>query len=215
MEERDKKSYELKYIQTARIPLIKLTLKEDKVKTHFDILANNILGVINSKFMSVYGQVPWLRQLVILVKMWAKHPSRNLIKETMFSSYSFSLLLLHFLIEKNKLQLIMDAREREESSPHFMFCRETRENEEKFKVYYTFKTDPKNATTLKRVSIYDLLVEFFGYYSEAGEHWRKGKEDQIITVDGSKDKKFEEEFMFTMKDPFDERHNPGRVKKGE
>lgn len=53
--ERDKKTYELKYIESARIPLIKLTLKEHKIANHFDILVNNILGVINSKFMSIYG----------------------------------------------------------------------------------------------------------------------------------------------------------------
>ena len=109
----------------------------------------------------------------------------------------------------------MDARERDENAPHFIYCRQIKDSDERFKVYYTFKTDPKNVTKLTRVSIYDLLTEFFYYYSEKGEHWKKDYENQIITVDGSKNKKFDEEYMFTIKDPFDLKHNPGRVKKGE
>ena len=34
-------------------------------------------------------------------------------------------------------------------------------------------------------------------------------------MDGLKDKEFDKEYIFTIKDPFDERHNPGRVKRGE
>ena len=92
----DKKSYKLEFIHNARIPLIKLKLVKNKLETHFDIIVNNILGVINSKFMSVYGSVKWIRQLGILIKSWGK--SKRLIYEQMFSSYSFNLLLLHFLI---------------------------------------------------------------------------------------------------------------------
>ena len=34
-------------------------------------------------------------------------------------------------------------------------------------------------------------------------------------MDGSKNKVFDKEYIFTIKDPFDEKHNPGRVKRGE
>ena len=59
----------------------------------------------------------------------------------------------------------MDARERDENAPHFVYNRQIRDSNERFKVYYTFKTDPKDATKLTRVSIYDLLTEFFHYFS--------------------------------------------------
>ena len=191
-------------------------MREKGVENHFDILVNNLLGVINSKFLSVYGQIGWLKQLVILIKMWGKHSDRNFINEHMFSSYSLNLLLFHFLIEKNKIQLIMDARERNQNAPHFMYRRQINDDEEQeFKVYFTFKTDPENVTNLTKVSLYDLLTEFFSYFMEGGEHWRKSLQNQIITVDGSKDKVFDKEYIFTIKDPFDVKYNPGRVKIGK
>lgn len=39
---------------------------------NFDIIVNNILGVINSKFLSVYSQVKWVKNLGVLIKTWGK-----------------------------------------------------------------------------------------------------------------------------------------------
>ncbi len=58
----------------------------------------------------------------------------------------------------------------------------------------------------------EILEEMFLYYSEEGEHWRKNKGKNIISIDGTFDKEFEEENIFTIKDPFDKPHNPGRAK---
>lgn len=55
------------------------------------------------------------------------------------------------------------------------------------------------------------MKEFFYFYSEKGDHWKKSQAEQIITVDGTKNKQFEEKVVFTIKDPFDEPHNPGRA----
>ena len=63
----------------------------------------------------------------------------------------------------------MDAREREENAPHFVYRRQIKDSEEQFKVYYTFKTDPKNAAKMARVSLYDLLTEFFRYFMKEKE----------------------------------------------
>ena len=70
-------------------------------------------------------------------------------------------------------------------------------------------------TQLKRVSYYQILTEFFDYYKKDGDHWKLPKEERIITLDGSKKKVYDPEYIFTMKDPFDETHNPGRVKIAE
>lgn len=50
------------------------------------------------------------------------------------------------------------------------------------------------------------------YYSEDGEHWKKNDGKNIISIDGMFDKEFENETVFTIKDPFDKPHNPGRAK---
>ena len=48
-----------------------------------------------------------------------------------------------------------------------------------------------------------------------GAHWALPEQEQIITVDGSKQKSFDKEYIFTMRDPFDNLHNPGRMKASE
>lgn len=56
------------------------------------------------------------------------------------------------------------------------------------------------------------MKELFQYYSEDGEHWKINDGKNIISVDGTYDKDFDEECIFTIKDPFDKPHNPGRAK---
>lgn len=68
---------------------------------------------------------------------------------------------------------------------------------------------------MKRVSYYQILTEFFDYYKKNGGHWKLSEDERIITVDGSKKKAYDPEYIFTVKDPFDETHNPGRVKISE
>lgn len=93
----------------ARVPCLKLKIpsKNDTI-VEIDLIVNNILGVINSKFLSVYAKVPWVKHLGILIKLWAK--KAGLIDEQLFSSYSFNLMLIHFLYETERIKLIMDAR---------------------------------------------------------------------------------------------------------
>lgn len=56
------------------------------------------------------------------------------------------------------------------------------------------------------------MKELFLYYSENGEHWKTKEGKNIISVDGTYDKEFDNDYVFTIKDPFDKPHNPGRAK---
>ena len=98
----------MSFIHNARIPLLKMKIYTNKGETSIDLIVNNILGVINSRFLAVYSQIKWIKHLGILVKLWAK--KKKLVDEQKFSSYSMNLLLIHFLIQSNKINLIMDAR---------------------------------------------------------------------------------------------------------
>jgi DNA polymerase sigma len=91
------------------------------VAIHVDIIVNNILGVINSQFLKVYSSVRWVKNLGLLVKMWGK--ASGLIKKSMLSSYAMVLMLIHYLIHKNQVNALMDAREKDKSKPHFHFKR--------------------------------------------------------------------------------------------
>jgi DNA polymerase sigma len=88
-----------------------MDVKSNRGTSSIDLIINNVLGVINSRFLSVYGSVKWVRELSLLIKVWAKN--KELISEDTFSSYSFNLILIHFLIQTKKIKLIMDARTRD------------------------------------------------------------------------------------------------------
>ena len=112
--------------------------------------------MINSKFLAVYGQIQWIRHLVLLVKQWGK--SQGLVSENMFSSYGLTLMVLNFLIETKRIKLIMDSRTRGEDAAYFVYKRSVKDTLEEFKVHYEFKTNPKDVTHLKRVNLYQLLI---------------------------------------------------------
>ena len=63
---------DIRLISNARIPLLKLKLENNRGEAAIDLIINNILGVINSKFLAVYGNIPWIRHLGVLIKLWAK-----------------------------------------------------------------------------------------------------------------------------------------------
>lgn len=48
------------------------------------------------------------------------------------------------------------------------------------------------------------------YY--AFDLWKEKEEMRIITVDQSREKAIDNDCVITIKDPFDEPHNPGRLK---
>ena len=86
-----------------------------------DLIINNILGIINSKFLKVYAGVRWVKNLGILVKLWGK--SVDLIAKNALSSYAMILMLIHFLIKTKAVKPILDARTRTNDEPHFKFKR--------------------------------------------------------------------------------------------
>ena len=118
--------------------MISVTISERGQKEiKIDIIVNNILGIVNSKFLSVYAGVKWIRNLGILVKLWGK--ATNLIGKTVLSSYAMILMLIHYLIKSKKVNAILDARGRKPDTPHFKFKRMKLNEIEQFNVYYNYK----------------------------------------------------------------------------
>ena len=152
-----------------------------KKEIKIDIIVNNILGIINSKFLKVYAGVRWVKNLGILVKLWGK--SVNLIDKNALSSYAVILMLIHYLIKAKYVKAIMDARNRSSDSPSFEYKRIKKGEIEHFKVFYTFKDRPEDVSSVERVSYYQILLGFFKYYAE--DFWKENETTRIITVDQS------------------------------
>jgi len=192
----------------AKTPLVQLKVVErGRVDLKIDLIVNNLLGVINSKFLQVYSQVRWIRTLGLLVKMWGK--AKMVIDKNMLSSYAIVLMLIHFLIKTKRARPILDHRITT-GQAYFDFKRMKQADVEKFKVYYQFKEDPKEVSVEERANYYALLCGFMKYYAE--DFWKEDERNRIVTVDQSIDRPVDAECALTIKDPFDEPHNPGRIK---
>ena len=93
----------------AKTPLVAVKIvNKGQSDIKIDIIINNILGVLNSRFLSVYSGVRWVKNLGLLVKMWAKKVA--LIEKNALSSYAMVLMLLHYLIKKKRVRPILDHR---------------------------------------------------------------------------------------------------------
>ena len=194
--------------------MVQVEIEDQRRDTKFkiDILINNLLGVTNSKLLSVYAQIPWIKQLGVIFKLWAK--TNGVISTDLLSSYATILMMLHFLIQKKYVNLMYNAKTRNASTPKINFKRMKTgyDKPDQFDIFYEFRTNPEDVTNIKNINMVEILKELFLYYSDEGEHWKKNEGKNIISIDGTFDKEFETETVFTIKDPFDKPHNPGRAK---
>lgn len=86
---------ELKLIH-AKVPLLKF--KDVSHGLNVDLNCNNSVGIRNTHLLHGYSQSDWrVKPLVILVKLWAQCHNINDAKCMTLSSYSLSLMVLHFL----------------------------------------------------------------------------------------------------------------------
>ncbi|MBA0665387.1 hypothetical protein Goklo_005247, partial [Gossypium klotzschianum] len=88
--------FELKFIPSARVPILKIVSKWQNISC--DISIDNIQGEIKSKFLFWLNEIDGrFRDMVLLVKEWAKANGINNPKTGTFNSYSLSLLVIfHF-----------------------------------------------------------------------------------------------------------------------
>ncbi|XVE99609.1 hypothetical protein REPUB_Repub03eG0215000 [Reevesia pubescens] len=86
----------LQFIPHARVPILKIGSKWQNISC--DILIDNLQGQIKSKFLFWLNEIDGrFRDMVLLVKEWAKVNGINNPKTGTFNSYSLSLLVIfHF-----------------------------------------------------------------------------------------------------------------------
>ena len=84
----------------ARVPVVKLTVPEANVDC--DICFNNMLAVENTKLLRDYSTIDHrLRQLVLVVKYWAKQRGVNDAYRGSLSSYCYVLMCIGLLQMRN------------------------------------------------------------------------------------------------------------------
>nr|XP_043619531.1 protein HESO1 [Erigeron canadensis] len=86
----------IKYISHARVPILKCDSNKDNISC--DISVNNLIGQMKSKMLFWINDLdPRFRDMVLIVKEWAKAHGINDPKNGTLNSYSLSLLIIfHF-----------------------------------------------------------------------------------------------------------------------
>ncbi|XP_063912334.1 poly(A) RNA polymerase gld-2 homolog A-like isoform X2 [Zophobas morio] len=80
----------------AKVPILKFKNKDTGFKV--DLNCNNIVGIQNTRLLYSYAQLDWrVRPLVVIVKIWAQANNINDAKNMTISSYSWTLMVIHFL----------------------------------------------------------------------------------------------------------------------
>lgn len=80
----------------AKVPILRFRDTERAID--IDINYNNCVGVKNTHLLYCYSQCDWrVRPLTLVVKLWARSHDINNAKNRTISSYSLTLMVIHFL----------------------------------------------------------------------------------------------------------------------
>jgi poly(A) RNA polymerase GLD2 len=80
----------------AKVPILKFKNKETGFE--IDLNCNNVVGIQNTRLLYCYAQLDWrVRPLVVIVKIWAQANNINDAKNMTISSYSWTLMVIHYL----------------------------------------------------------------------------------------------------------------------
>ena len=197
-----------------RIPLIRYNLP---IKV--DILCNNVLGILNTRLLNIYSEInPIVKELVLAVKAWGK--KIKLIDEMTLPSYGIVLMCIYFLQLKKIIPSLQKiTKEKNGKRTRIKIHRTIQQNLEDFETVADFEMDMKSIEKYctensylnkNEFKIWLILRDFFCFYKEGGIFQKK--ELRINIKKGSVDFKGKDEknIVFSMKDPFDKYHNPGR-----
>lgn len=208
--------------ETIRVPLIRIENESQSEK--MDLVVNNILGSVNTKLLKTYSLIsPICLKLGIIVKIWGK--THDLISQKAISSYAIILMVIYFLqikkilpsIQKiGKENLLKDQKEKAiirikrmvrngqvetfETNLHF------EHDIEKIKEYMR----NNNFIQEENINLFQLFIDFLIFYKQDGVFINTNMRCNIKKGDiDFKIKKEEDNYLYSIKDPFDKTHNPG------
>ncbi|KAA6400668.1 MAG: putative terminal uridylyltransferase [Streblomastix strix] len=162
-------------ITQARVPLIKVevTIPGERQSLNCDITVNNTLGMYNSELLHMYCTIdPRVRQILLLVKSWAKARQIGSAASKTLSMYGWSLLALNFLqVAKppvipnlQSLEYILQTRGLGHED------RIVKEFSENLPVLFSIDKDPwiqyqqSSASNKNKLNVAELFADFFIQY---------------------------------------------------
>jgi hypothetical protein len=168
IKERYGEEFAVSKIESARVPIL-IVKKGEKVE--INISFNHEVVIHNSALLRAYSSIsPRVRELVVLVKHWAKRREINDALQGSLSSYSYVLLVVAFLQQngllpdlQNPPESLFPTRPLPERITDNGRCSTwfLEDGYEGFSYAHSFK---HYADKLSKKSLTTLLVEFFEFY---------------------------------------------------
>lgn len=138
----------------AKVPILKFFDKEGRLEV--DLSVNNPTSIRNTHLLYCYSQIDYrVRPLVLAVKMWAKDHKINEARFQTLSSYTLTLMVLHFL-QCGVSPPVIPCLHRE--NPQMFHS-----NSDIFSLPYT----TINFSSNNKMSLGELLIKFFRYYTDS------------------------------------------------
>ncbi|VEN51552.1 unnamed protein product [Callosobruchus maculatus] len=142
----------------AKVPILKF--KDKETGFEIDLNCNNAVGIRNTHLLHCYARSDWrVRPLVVAVKLWAQSNAINDAKNMTVSSYSWALMVIHFLqcgVTPPVLPCLhglMPEKFNSEVENHTMDVQEE-------------IASTRNFTSENTMSLGELLTGFLQYYSD-------------------------------------------------
>ncbi|CAG5127641.1 unnamed protein product, partial [Candidula unifasciata] len=151
----------------AKVPILKFFDRVSGVDC--DLNVNNLIGVRNTHLLRFYAYMDWrVRPLMLFIKKWARYQDINDASKQTISSYSLTLMLIHYLQVGVSPPVVPCLQE---TKPElFDPSLDVRQLSLNFEPYLDFVSE-------NRATLGELFLGFLDYYANQFSF-----EDQIISV---------------------------------
>ena len=192
-----------------------LLLKVLDKETQFviDITVHTMLPILNSKLVKTYAKCDQRFHIMgIYLKHWAKINKIHGAADNFLSSYALLLMLIHFLQKVVEPRILPNLQKVDRKEKMYSYSQggakiQTNiffeENEVKIKK----DLERINNGKVNEESAVTLLIKFFEYYSY---YFYPTFSKVSISDDEEVMKTFDDGYPFSIVDPFDPTHNPGK-----
>jgi len=190
-----------------------LKVQDNQTKFIIDITVHNMLPILNTKLIRMYSIYDQRFHILgLYLKHWSKINKIHGAADNYLSSYALLVMLIHFLQNISDPKVLPNLQKVEDKEIIY----EYNQNGEKISTNIYFEEDVNkikhnllkiNSNKENCDSASSLLVKFFEYYCYNYDY------EQKISISKNKSeclKTNNDKIAFSMEDPFDNFHNPGK-----
>eukprot|EP01025_Chloroclados_australasicus_P069266 TRINITY_DN9749_c0_g1_i6.p1 TRINITY_DN9749_c0_g1~~TRINITY_DN9749_c0_g1_i6.p1 ORF type:complete len:468 (-),score=33.61 TRINITY_DN9749_c0_g1_i6:1527-2930(-) len=195
---------DIEAIVRTKVPICRFVISQTNMEV--DISVNNLLPVYNTGLLNTYCLLdPQIRDLIYVVKYWAKKRKLNDTRSNTLSSYAYALLAVFFMQQKRGVPCLQEDSDSQD------------EDYNGYNVSYNKNVSQLERRPSEQVSLGQLTLQFFRFYAQ---FLAQKSEQSVISVRIGEyltkqykgwDTDTQSRHHFSIEDPFEEEHDLGDV----